>query len=148
MKLLYVSSQNLHISCVGLQVHLTSELLKLPHASTLKDFNLTQQSTNGMTGSFKHTKEFHKTWNPLNCQLSRHHVITCNCYHHFNSCFMNRFSKKIVCFLLSELSVPFKSSALWLYSVFSVSLQFLSTQSIHKQFFMNIKNLFSNEIRG
>lgn len=54
-------SQNLHISCVGLWVYLTSELLKLPHTNTSKDFNLAQQSANGVTGSFKHTNEFHKT---------------------------------------------------------------------------------------
>lgn len=67
---------NLHISCVGLWVYQTSELLKLPHANTSKDFNLAQQSAKGVTGSFNHTNEFQKTWNPLNCQLSSHHVIS------------------------------------------------------------------------
>lgn len=51
---------NIHISCVGLWVYLTSELLKLPHGSNSKGFSFAQQSANGVTGSFRHTNEFHK----------------------------------------------------------------------------------------
>lgn len=51
---------NLYISCVVLQVYLTSQLLKLSHVNTSKDFNLAQQSSNGVTGFSKHTNDFHK----------------------------------------------------------------------------------------
>lgn len=73
---------------------LVSELLKLPHAHTSKDFSYVQLLADRVTGSFKHKNEFHRTCNPLNCQLSSHHVIACNCYHHSNGCFINSFKKK------------------------------------------------------
>lgn len=95
---------NLDICCVGFQVCLTSELLKLTHANASKDFYLAQHSANGVTGSFMHTNEFPKNWNPLNCELSSRHVITSNCYHPFIGCFIRRFFKNCMSFVIWVLS--------------------------------------------
>lgn len=94
-------SINITISCVGFWACLSSELLKLPHAHTSNDFSYAQLPVNGVTGSVKYKNEFHRTCNPLNCQLSSHHVIACNCYHHSNGCFISSFKKKmyIFCYL-------------------------------------------------
>lgn len=113
---------NLYISFVGLWACLISELLKLPHANTSKDFNYAQQSANGVTGSFKHTNEFHKTCNPLNCQLSSHHVIACNCYHHSNGCFINSFFFFFKSYVFCYLSYLYLSEAV----LYDSTLYFLS----------------------
>lgn len=134
---------NLHISCIVLQVYLTSQLLKLPHVNTSKDFSLAQQSSNGVTGISKHTNDFHKTWNPLKCQLSSCNVIACNCYRHFNG-LMVVLSKCAFC----SLSYLYISKTMLYYS----TLHFLShcnslAVSPSTNIFMNIKKLFSEEIR-
>lgn len=82
---------NLNITCVGVQVCLTSELLTLTHTNASKDFYFLQHSANGITDSFIHTNEFLKNLNPFICGVSSHHVIASYCYHPFMGCFSRRF---------------------------------------------------------
>lgn len=87
---------NLDISCGGIQVSLTSELLKLIHANAFKDLCLSQHSANGVTSSFLHTNEYLKNLNPSICEVSGHHVIASNCYHPFT----RRFFKNCMSFVI------------------------------------------------